>query len=85
MPTIFVEDGFAVKIWGPPREHPPPHVHVQSGQRGMIVIRLGLGEQPPVVWRHFAVNRRDVLRAYRIVERRQAELRLAWEAIHGEK
>jgi hypothetical protein len=59
-------------------------VHVHLGREGLIVIRLGARGQPPVVWQYFGVRRRDVLRAYRIVEAREAELRAAWEELHGQ-
>lgn len=38
MPTILVEDGFAVRIW--PNDHAPPHVHVAKGD-GMARVALG--------------------------------------------
>jgi len=84
MPTVLVEGRFVVKIWGPPREHAPPHVHVHVGREGLVVVRLGVGGRPPVVWRSFSVRPRDVLRAYRIIEAHEPDLRVAWEAIHGQ-
>lgn len=39
MPTVLREDGFRVVVYGPPREHPPPHVHVEHGAKGLVVIR----------------------------------------------
>jgi hypothetical protein len=31
------EDGFVVRVYGPPREHPPPHVHVERGGDALVV------------------------------------------------
>ena len=83
MPTVVHEDGFRVRIYGPPREHPPAHVHIEKGQTGLVVIRLGTPERPPKVWRVYDMKDRDVLKAYRIVEKHHERIRQAWRAIHG--
>jgi hypothetical protein len=84
MPTVHSEDGFDIKIYGPPREHPPPHVHVHRGSEGIIVIRLGHAPgDPPRIWQFYNVTRREAIRAFRIVEERQEFLRQYWSDIHG--
>ena len=83
MPTVAREDGFVVKVYGPPREHPPPHVHVERGGSEVVVIRLGAGVKPASVWRVHGMKDRDVVRAYRIVERHADAIRKVWSEIHG--
>ena len=83
MPTVVREDGFRVRVYGPPREHPPAHVHVEKGKSGLVVIRLGTPETPPKVWRVYDMKDRDVLKAYRTVEKHHASILRAWRAIHG--
>ena len=82
MPTILAEDGFRIRIWGPPREHPPPHVHIQKGADGLIVIRLRIGAKPLEVWEVFNVRDSEVLAAVRLVEKHHDPLLAAWRRIH---
>jgi hypothetical protein len=84
MPLLFRQDGFVVRVHGPPREHPPPHVHVELSQRELVIIRLDDGDHRPIVWAVYGMNARDVLKAYRIVEREHERIRQAWEALHGQ-
>jgi len=82
MPTVLTEGGFAIRIYLPPREHEPPHVHVVKGG-GEAVIALGNDETPPVLDRVYGMRARDVLRAYRIVEANRTRLLEAWRRYHG--
>ncbi len=89
MPTVFEQDGFAVRIYLPPREHWPPHVHVVRDD-GEVVIWLGDGRTPPSV-REVSPSVREVCRmrdkhvvqAFRIVEAHHDELLTAWRTYHG--
>lgn len=83
MPTVVREDGFAVRIYGPPREHPPAHVHVERGRDELVVIRLGLDDDPPTVWAVYGMKVQEVLKAVRIVEQHHAMILAAWRRIHG--
>ena len=82
MPTVLQEDGFRVLVYGPPREHPPPHVHVEKGPSGLAVIRLGTSISPPRVWAVYDMKDRDVVLASRLVERHHEAILQAWRAIH---
>ena len=82
MPTILRENGFRVLVHGPPREHPPPHVHVEHGTSGLVVIRLRSIASPPRVWAAYDMLDRDVVRATRLVERHHTAIMQAWRAIH---
>lgn len=83
MPTVVKQDGFRIKVLGPPREHPPPHVHVHKGPEAVVVIRLGIAGGPPEVWEVYNMRRSDVVKAFRLVEANADELQKAWEEIHG--
>lgn len=84
MATIVRAGRLRVKLYGPPREHPPPHVHVEVGRVGVVVIRLALGDNPLQVWRvHGEVDDSVVLEAVRLVERHEVAIRVAWERMHG--
>lgn len=69
MPTVRREGMLVVKVYGPPREHPPPHVQVEVGRAGVVVIRLAIPDHPLRVWRVYgAVDEATVLAAVRLVE-----------------
>ena len=79
MPTIIQDGDFKVKVYGPPREHPPAH----KGRESTVVIELGADGEPPAVRQVYDMNARDVVHAYRLVQQHAAALRAAWERIHG--
>jgi hypothetical protein len=82
VPTVLVVDGFHVRIYLPPREHAPPHVHVAKA--GMeVLIALGEAGEPLAVIEVYGMRTRDVVRAYRIVEAHQDMLLEAWRRYHG--
>jgi hypothetical protein len=84
VPTIIRERGFRIRIFGPPREHGPPHVHVYKGSDAAIVIRLGSPGQRPAIREIYYMKPADVVRAYRLVEANIQALQKAWEDIHGQ-
>jgi hypothetical protein len=83
MPTVLREKGFRVRIHGPPREHPPPHVHVEKRGGGLVVILLATPLAPQVVWEASGMKPRDILKAFRLVEKHRALLEETWRQIHG--
>ncbi len=85
MPTYLRADGFVVRIHGPPREHPPPHVHVHRGVEGVAVVGLRRGPDRPHVWLRAALGltNREIVAAVRLVEQHAAELIAHWEKLHG--
>lgn len=84
MPTIIRQGGFRIRIFGPPREHGPPHVHVYKGSDAVVVIRLGSPGQLPAIREIYQMKRADVVKAYRLVEAHAQALQKAWEDIHGQ-
>lgn len=68
MPTIVEEDGFQIKVFLPPREHAPAHVHV-SKAGGVVIITLPDATQPLTV-RSVSKQMRnaDVVAAVRLIE-----------------
>ena len=83
MPVIVVSGRFRLKIFGPPREHAPPHVHVEHRPAGLAVIRIGPHGTRPVVWESYAMRDKEVFEALVLVERHVHELLTAWERLHG--
>ncbi len=84
MPTVLRADGFRIVMYGPPREHPPPHVHVEYGTSGLVVLRLATGTSPQKVWAVYGMMERDVRRAYCLVDRHHEMLMHAWREIHDQ-
>lgn len=81
VPTVLARNGYRVRIYLPPREHAPPHVHVVRAG-GELVITLGDVEHPPEVMEVYGMRAREVVRAYRIVEAHQEILLEAWRRYH---
>ena len=74
--------GFSVRIYLPPREHGPAHVHVFRGG-GQAIILLGDDSMPPAVRDVYGMTDREALAAYHIVKTYQAQLCRAWRRYHG--
>jgi len=80
MPTVLRFDGLRAVIY--PNDHRPAHVHVLGrgceavfnleGPAGLIDLRENYG-----------FSRREIRRIGNVLTDRQAELRAAWESIHG--
>lgn len=83
MPTVAEEDGFRIRVFGPPREHPPVHAHVEYGRAGLVVIRLRTKLKRQEVWAVYGMKDREVVTAYRLVEKYDTAIRAAWRRMHG--
>lgn len=83
MPTVLRENNLSVRIYLPPKEHAPAHVHVDNGQGGVVVIRLGTGRQVPTLHLVYGMKYQEIVRAFRLVEKNVGKLRSAWEDFHG--
>jgi hypothetical protein len=83
MPTVVREDGFRVPLFGPPREQPPIHVHVERGREELVVVRLKSRTKPQEVWAVYGMKNSDVLRAFRLVDKYEEDIRAAWRTLHG--
>ncbi|MDQ2666215.1 MAG: DUF4160 domain-containing protein [Gemmatimonadota bacterium] len=78
MPTVMSLDGFTLKIYFPPREHGPSHVHVFCGGDEMII------ELAPVAFReNYGLRAVQIVKAVPIVEDNLAMLQEEWRKIHG--
>jgi len=80
MPVVHRARGFAFRIY--PGDHAPPHVHAVNAE-GEARIAIGDDETPPAILSVYGLGDRDVIRAYRIVERHQHKLLSAWRSING--
>jgi hypothetical protein len=84
MATVVVEDGFTIRVYGPPREHPPVHAHVERGPEGLVIIRLSTGRKAQEVWAAYHMKDGDILKAFRLVEKYEASIREVWRRLHGQ-
>lgn len=82
MPTVLQVDGFRIRILLPPREHPPPHVHVVRGG-GEVVILLPTEAEPVTVRTVYRMRMAEVIAAVRLVEAHVEQLQVAWRKYHG--
>lgn len=82
MPTVLRVGGFALRIYPPPREHGPAHVHVvRAGAE--VIIMLGDLDVAPAALENRGMDRLNRTRAYRIVEEYQQLLLQRWRQYHG--
>lgn len=80
---MLVVDGFDVRIYLPPREHGPAHVHVVKAD-GQVAVNLGDERTGPSVRGVIGMTDRDARRAFRIVEANRETLLEAWRRYHGD-
>lgn len=83
MGKVYDEGGFTVYVYSPPREHQPPHVHVESTNGGEILVRLGDDETPPSLWQNHHMSASDAREALRIVDEHQQHFLAEWSRLHG--
>lgn len=83
MVKIHDQDGFRVYVYSPPREHEPPHVHVESVGGGEVVVKLGDATTAPSLWLNHHMSARDAREALSIVEENQSRFLEQWRQLHG--
>jgi hypothetical protein len=83
MPIVFRQGNMIVRIYPPPREHPPPHVHVVFRGIGEVVVMIGARDRGPHIHQDYGVPARLVVAAYRLVADHQDAFLHAWEGLHG--
>jgi hypothetical protein len=83
MVKVHDEGGFRVYVYAPPREHQPPHVHVESVRGGEVLIRLGEGDTPPTLWQNHHMTLADARDALRIVTLHRDLFLDEWRKLHG--
>ena len=84
VPIIVTSGRFRIKVFGPPREHPPPHAHVLFGAEGLAIIKLGSETEAPRLWVSFEMTRRETAMAVDLVRAHSDVLRQAWEVLHAQ-
>jgi hypothetical protein len=82
VPTVLQVQGFRVRILLPPREHPPPHVHVTKGDGEVVILLPGAAGVVAIRTVH-RMRAADVVTAVRLVEAHVTQLEAAWRAYHG--
>jgi hypothetical protein len=83
MGRIYAEGAFQVYVYAPPREHQPPHVHVESSAGGEVLILLGSETVAPSLWQNHHMKAVDAREALRIVEQNQKQFIAEWRRLHG--
>ncbi|HEX2203606.1 MAG TPA: DUF4160 domain-containing protein [Longimicrobium sp.] len=83
MGLVFGRGGFRVYVYAPPREHRPPHVHVECDDGGEVLVKLGDEETAPTIWQNHRVRAADAREALRIVEENQGAFLAEWRRYHG--
>jgi hypothetical protein len=83
MSKVYDEGGFQVYVYAPPREHRPPHVHVECTAGGEVLILLGGETTGPSLWQNHHMRAMDAKEALRIVETHQQQLIAEWRRLHG--
>jgi hypothetical protein len=83
MVKLYDRGGLKVYLYSPPREHEPPHVHVESTEGGEVLVRLGDKETPPSLWQNHHMRAADARRALRVVLEHQEHFLSEWRRLHG--
>lgn len=83
MVRLLEEGAFSVYLYSPPREHQPPHVHVECSGGGEVLVLLGDQETPPALWRNHHMRAVHAREALRIVEANQLHFLAEWRRLHG--
>ena len=83
MPTVLEQEGFQIKVFLPPREHGPAHVHVYKAG-GVAVINLPDATQA-LTLRSVSKKMRnaDVVAAVRLVEANVETCQTDWRKYHA--
>jgi hypothetical protein len=83
MVKVFDEGAFRVYVYSPPREHQPPHVHVECTRGGEVLVKLGDQATAPTLWLNHHMSITDAHEAVRIVEKHQSRFIEEWRNLHG--
>ena len=83
MVKVHAESAFSVYVYSPPREHKPPHVHVESTNGGEVLVFLGDEASPPALWQNHHMSAADAREALRIVQGNQQQFLARWRELHG--
>jgi hypothetical protein len=80
MPTVLRFEGLRVVIY--PNDHRPAHVHV-IGRGGEAVFNLHGPAGAVELRENYGLSGRDITRIKNVLTHHLADLRTAWERIHG--
>jgi len=80
MPTIHREAGFRFAFFA--NEHPPPHVHVTSGNGAMKVF-LGDEDTPPTICSAVGMKPGEIKMAFQIILANKVKFLAKWRHWHG--
>jgi hypothetical protein len=83
MVKVHDEGAFRVYLYAPPREHEPPHVHVECTRGGELVVRLGDERTAPSIWLNHHMAAADAREGLKIVEAQHLRFLEEWRLLHG--
>jgi hypothetical protein len=83
MVKLLEQGAFRVYLYSPPREHQPPHVHVECTRGGEVLVRLGDESTAASLWQNHHMSAADARQALRIVETHQLRFLVEWRRLHG--
>lgn len=83
MVKVHEQGAFRVYLYSPPREHEPPHVHVECTNGGEVLIKLGDERNPPSLWQNHHMRAADATEALRIGHEHQQRFLEEWRRLHG--
>ncbi len=83
MVRVHEEGAFCVYVYSPPREHQPPHVHIECTRGGEVLILLGDDETAPSLWQNHHMGMADAREALRLVALHQMNFLGEWRKLHG--
>lgn len=83
MVKVHEEGPFRFYVYSPPREHQPPHVHVECTRGGEVLIRLGDRDTAPSLWQNHHMNVADARAALQIAEAHQVHFLKEWRKLHA--
>lgn len=82
VPTVLRSRGFEIRIYLPPREHGPAHVHVMKGETE-VIIRLAHGGRAQEL-RRSDMRPSDMAKAMSLVAAKTEFLLQMWKRLHDE-
>jgi hypothetical protein len=82
MVKVHEEGVFRAYVYSPPREHQPPHVHVECTDGGEVLVFLGDEGTPPRLWQNHHMRPVHAREALRIVGENQQRFLTVWRQLH---
>ena len=83
MSTVIENEKYRVKVYAPPREHNPPHVHIVK-KSDNAEIRISLIDLS-IMDNHTEFDRKSIKEILYWIHDNYETLKDKWEELHGQK